>query len=196
MDSFTKIDFSRARALIVGESRAGANLLKQVLGGLGTVAVVSAASFNDGLGHATREAFDLFFIAETDSSAGSSFVQTLRLEREAPNSFALIFLLLGQATPSAVARARDCGANAVLTKPLAPDAVLKRLRWVSAAKRDFIDAATYVGPDRRYKSAGPPPGTTGRRATDIADPLGAAQAPNLSQAEISTLIKPQRVQMI
>ena len=196
MDSHAKIDFSRSRALIVGESPGGAQLLKQILGGLGVVAVVAAVSVNDGFGRATRELFDLFFVAETDSGAGSSFVQTLREQRQEPNSFALMFLLLGQPTPSAVIRARDCGANAVLTKPLAADAVLKRLRWVCGAKRDFIDAAAYVGPDRRYKSAGPPAGATGRRATDIADPLGGAQAPNLSQDEISTMIKPQRVLMI
>jgi hypothetical protein len=61
--------------------------------------------------------------------------------------------------------------------------------------RLFIDSATYVGPDRRFKRLGPPAGMTGRRSDDRSVKLKATGGPNLSQDEINALMKPAKVSL-
>ena len=56
-----------------------------------------------------------------------------------------------------------------VAKPLTPSVVLQRIHWVASDKRQFVDVVdgSYVGPDRRFKFEGPPPGSEGRRETDL-----------------------------
>ncbi|MGC5376454.1 hypothetical protein ACPXAO_23390, partial [Salmonella enterica] len=57
----------------------------------------------------------------------------------------------------------------------------------------FVECDSFIGPDRRFKNMGPPPGTNGRRKTDVQEDLGEATAPNMSQSEIDALLKPTKV---
>ena len=91
--------------------------------------------------------------------------------------------------------ARDVGANFVVAKPLSAAVLLQRVLWVGRDRRPFVNAENYVGPDRRFKFEGPPPGTEGRRESDLRQPIGAATEPNLSQEEVDVLVRPQRVSL-
>ena len=51
----------------------------------------------------------------------------------------------------------------MIAKPISPKVLLDRLFWLARDKRDFIEADTYVGPDRRFKHLGPPAGSVERR---------------------------------
>ena len=62
------------------------------------------------------------------------------------------------------ARARDCGANFLVKRPLSPMALLERIVWVSKEGRGFVLDENYVGPDRRFKATVMPKG--GRRRED------------------------------
>jgi DNA-binding response OmpR family regulator len=61
-------------------------------------------------------------------------------------------------------RARDAGANFVLTKPIAPNLLLQRIMWIGRDARPFVELESYVGPDRRFSLDGPPDGAPDRRA--------------------------------
>ncbi|MEJ0058815.1 MAG: hypothetical protein WDM79_04155 [Terricaulis sp.] len=51
----------------------------------------------------------------------------------------------------------------------------------------------FSGPDRRWKNAGVPPGTTGRRDGDLSAEVGEATESNLSQNQLNAIMKPQKV---
>jgi DNA-binding response OmpR family regulator len=103
-----------------------------------------------------------------------------------------VVLTMGHARPTQVHKARDSGANFVVTKPIAPKVLLERIFWVAREERPFIETKNYLGPERRFKREGPPIGKPGRRRGDLHEELGAASTPNLSQDQIDGLMKPQR----
>lgn len=62
-----------------------------------------------------------------------------------------IVMLTSHAEMSRLAAARDLGVNEFLCKPVTAAAILKRLEAVIMHPRPFLQAATYVGPDRRRR---------------------------------------------
>ena len=90
---------------------------------------------------------------------------------------------------------RDAGSNYVVAKPITPKVLLERIFWVAREERAFIECDSYIGPDRRFKHEGPPPGTDGRRKDDLPAEVGDAQTPNMSDDEIANLMRPAKVQI-
>lgn len=123
---------------------------------------------------------------------GYDLVRWLRRSGPAINRTTAVILLSGHTRSSDVAKARDCGANFVIRKPVVPLVMLQRVVWVSRESRDFIEAAGYCGPDRRVRALGPPMGTKGRRKDDLSLDVGAATTPNLDQDDIDAMFQPKR----
>jgi DNA-binding response OmpR family regulator len=103
-----------------------------------------------------------------------------------------IVVLTGYSRVDAVVGARDAGANLVVKKPLSPQVLFDRLAWMGQGSRKFVETETYVGPDRRFKSIGPPDGL-GRRSTDLSQDVGLAREPNMTQSEIDAMMKPTKL---
>ncbi len=91
------------------------------------------------------------------------------------------------------AQARDSGAYFIVTKPLQPGVLWQRILWIARENRAFVESENFVGPDRRFRNMGPPPGMTGRRDGDLDLKVGAALAPNMSDTELSAMFKPMKV---
>jgi CheY-like chemotaxis protein len=106
--------------------------------------------------------------------------------------FMPILLILGHTSRANVERARDCGAHFVVAKPIKPGVLFERIAWLAGGLRPFVETETYMGPDRRFKMMGPPPGMDGRRREDLPTDLGAATMPNMSQDDIDAMLKPAR----
>ena len=98
---------------------------------------------------------------------GFALTRKLRGE-ENPHRYIPIVLLTSHTRQGNVERARDCGGNVVVAKPLSPRSLYSRLHWAAENERGFIESANYCGPDRRFKSEGPP-AEGGRRAEDSKD---------------------------
>lgn len=98
--------------------------------------------------------------------------------------FIPIIVLSGYTQQRTVATARDAGANTVLKKPASPQALFDRIMWVARVPRPFIDAGSYVGPDRRFK-AEEPPDKIYKRADDAANTASNLQTPNTLTAAVS-----------
>ena len=79
----------------------------------------------------------------------------------------------------------------MVAKPLVPAVLLERMLWVARSNRKFVESEAYVGPDRRFRAAGPPEGVAGRRAEDRA--VDAEDTPG-DQLAASTF-EPQRVEV-
>ncbi len=94
------------------------------------------------------------------------FINWLRRHDQPPNCYASVVLIAGHTPRSSVERARDCGANVIMAKPVSPVAVLERLLWTAREKRNYVKCQSYVGPDRRFHNLGPPLGLAGRRVDD------------------------------
>jgi DNA-binding response OmpR family regulator len=128
-----------------------------------------------------------------DEDSGYALVRWLRRSSLDPNRFAPVILTSSHTPVSEIASARDCGANFVVAKPLSPSVLMQRMLWIAKGGRQFVEAQSYVGPDRRFKFDGVPEGTKGRRASDLSASVGAATEPNLNQDQINNVLKPQRV---
>jgi hypothetical protein len=126
---------------------------------------------------------------------GYDFTRWLRRETPPPTRYTPVIMLTGHAAQSKVHKSRDCGASFVVTKPLTPSVLLQRILWLGADEREFVECATYVGPDRRVRNFGPPIGMAGRRAGDLSEHVGAASEANMDQSEIDMMMKPMRVQL-
>ncbi|MET0295165.1 MAG: response regulator [Phenylobacterium sp.] len=126
---------------------------------------------------------------------GYDFVHWLRREVTGDASLTPVVLMTGHAARSMVEKSRDCGANFVISKPFTPQVLLQRVYWVAKDERAFVRSEGYVGPDRRIRNQGPPIGVRGRRSTDLSLKVGAAKDPNMDQAEIDMLMKPQRASL-
>src|SRR6185312_4802822 len=173
-----------------------ADILSQVFFGYGVRNPVRCASPDEAMTRLEEETYELI-VCDADLPEGRAYDFVMRLRRSAlePNRYCPVILLSGH-TPSAyVAKARDCGANFVVAKPIRPMVLLERIVWVCGDNRIFVELDSYVGPDRRFQFLGPPPGIEGRRKGDR-EALGEAATPNLSQDEIDgVFVKPQKVDL-
>ena len=116
----------------------------------------------------------------------------IRRQGQASVKFTPVIILTGYAQLGNVTAARDAGANIVVRKPVSPVVLLDHIVWAARMPRPFVETSNYIGPDRRFKYAGPPEGV-GRRDTDLPPEVGIAVEPNMSQDEIDSLVKSNKV---
>lgn len=196
LDKKTRLNLEQARVLLLEDPQPGAEILSQVFFGYGVRQPVRCVSPEEAMGRLEADTFELI-VCDGDLPDGRAYDFVMRLRRSAlePNRYCPVILLSGH-TPSAyVEKARDCGANFVVAKPIRPMVLLERIVWVCQDNRIFVELDTYVGPDRRFQFLGPPPGMEGRRKGDR-EALGAASTPNLTQDEIDgVFVKPQKVDL-
>ncbi|MEZ5995541.1 MAG: response regulator [Hyphomonadaceae bacterium] len=193
LDPSTRFNIAKASVLVVDGSEASLETTRQIFRGFGAQKIYCYANTEGAQAECSRNSIDLVVMdPAVESGAGYDLVRAIR-RGETASKYAPILLTLGYVRLCDINRARDCGANFMLTKPVSPEALLKRILWAARSARAFIETEAYVGPDRRFKFEGPPPGIDGRRATDVTTPLSDAEAPNLSQQEVEAMIRPQRV---
>jgi CheY-like chemotaxis protein len=187
-----RLNLKNVTALVADSDSFGVGLLVQMLHGLGMEHIKVAAS-----GAETRQKIESndyeLFICDADLPDISG-VEIVRWLRRLPGQkrFLPTLVLSGYSDFGNVAAFRDAGAHLVMKKPVSPQSLYDRIAWVARPPRDFIECETYVGPDRRFKSIGPPGGVP-RRSTDLSTELGDANEPNMSQDEIDSLIRPTRL---
>jgi len=195
IDPNTKLDLSKATALVIDGSQSSLDVMAQILKGFGLVGVVRCESIAEAEKVIKLKPMDLIVIDPAiGAGAGYGFIVGLR-HSAGPSCHAPVILVSGHVRHADIEQARNTGANFVVTKPLSPAVLLQRILWIARDQRPFVEAGGYVGPDRRFKFVGPPGDSDGRRADDLKAPLGDADEPNLSQDEVNAMIKPQRVML-
>jgi CheY-like chemotaxis protein len=171
-DVFTKwrVNLSDARVLLLDASLQGRDVVVQILNGLGIRGVTRVGTPESAWEKLLNTDYDLI-ICSSAAKGGDvyDFIRKLRISAPEPNRFCPIIILSGHASASTTLKARDCGANIVVAKPINPRALLERIVWIAKTSRPFIEApGFYIGPDRRFQTLGPPEGTAGRRKDDVA----------------------------
>lgn len=185
-----EFQLASAEVILVNGDDKGLSLLMQVFSGFGVRRIHPCATAAEAMQLVAKIELSLIVCeAALPMTDGFEFVRWLRWSEHEPNRFRPVILMTGQAKQADILRARDCGANIVVTRPIVPDTILQRILWLAREPRPFITSETYCGPDRRYHNLGPPPGTAGRRKDDLSAHVGVAQGPNLSQDDIDNLFQ-------
>ena len=194
--SADKINLSQTTVMLVDDQPTSLELLGSIVQGFGVREQIKCASAKEAVETLKRRTVDLVLVdcimPEMD---GYEFVRWLRREAPATVRYTPTIMILGHAAKSRVEGGRDAGASFIVAKPLSPAILLKRIQWLGAEERDFVDADQYIGPDRRVHHYGPPPGLDGRRDTDLSGDLGEPIEANMDQSEIDMLLKPAKVSL-
>lgn len=187
-------DLSEMEVLLVNPDDKALSLMLQAFNGFGVRRVHAARNADQAMETVAGAGLGLI-VSEIvlPGDDGYAFVRRLRQSDYEPNRRAPVILMAQLARQSDVIKGRDCGANLVVTHPIVPGVILRRIHWLRREPRPFIESETYVGPDRRYHNLGPPAGMAGRREGDLSAHVGAASTPNLSQNDIDNLFQVRAV---
>ncbi len=161
------INLEKARLLLLDDHAEGSSILNQIVRAFGVRRLFACKSPEEAKEYAAQDELHLVLAnANLRHSSAYDFIHWLRRSRIQPNAFAPVILITGHSQVSNVRRARDCGANYVMAKPVSPQAVLERIGFVASQRKPFVSCETYLGPDRRIRDLGPPTGLPGRRYDD------------------------------
>ncbi len=188
------INLKTSKVLLFDSNAMGMSILAQMMAGFGAKTITKADTMKQAQDFIRANTFDLAICdaAGPIGADGYDFVHWLR-RCGTENGFMSVIVTSAHTSLRSVARARDCGANFIVVKPLSPKVLLKRIMWVGVENRPFVSCDVYFGPDRRFRNDGPPDAANGRRSTDLSANVGDATLPNMSQDEIDALMMPKRV---
>ncbi|MNI34694.1 Polar-differentiation response regulator DivK [compost metagenome] len=191
-----RINLEQSTVLLVDDNPQALDMLSSVFLGFGVKEQIKCATALEAVQIIQKRQIDLVVIDCADPEMDSyAFTRWLRRETPAPLRYIPVILLTGHASQAKVQEGRDCGVSFVVTKPLTPAVLLKRILWLAGDEREFVESANYVGPDRRVRNFGPPIGMPGRRKGDLSTHVGVAVEANMDQADIDMLLKPMRVSL-
>lgn len=142
------------RVLIVDSHLAGARILSELMRGLGSTEIEIESDDEMGFEMTKMMAPDVIFVeASGPRIDGVAFTRKLRRSHLACRRVPVI-VMSGEATAASIKAARDAGVHEFLKKPFNAADVLKRIEAVTLKPRDWIEAMSYVGPDRRRFNSG------------------------------------------
>jgi CheY-like chemotaxis protein len=156
------------RVLVVDSGSASARLLCDLLKGLGGRYVYTENTDADAMKACKGLDPQVIFTELTGKELdGLHFVRSLRRStlscRQAP-----VIVVTGEATAVAIVASRNAGVHEFLRKPFTAKDLVRRLEAVALRPRDWIEAISYVGPDRRRFNSGDYQGPRKRRSDNLA----------------------------
>lgn len=164
-----------------------------ILRGFGTNKVLEVRNSIDVLQTLSAQKIDILLCdSRLPPHGGLSLTRAIRRKVDNENRMMPILIMTSDTRESTIKSARDAGANMVVAKPMSPSSLYDRLSWIAFNPRNFVDAPTYFGPDRRFKIEGFPTGV-GRRQGDKAIEVSDETGPTLAQDDIDNLFNSSRV---
>lgn len=147
------IDFSKLSALIVENNLMMRNIISEMLHQFGCRKIAKVADAEEALTATFEKKFDFiildFFLGSMD---GGDFTHLIRRDKSNRNRKIPILLITGQPDHEKVIKARSCGINDMLAKPLSAKSVYERIYVMLTEDRPFIDTEAYVGPSPRGRA--------------------------------------------
>lgn len=164
-----------------------------ILRGFGASKVLEVRNSLGVLEALSNQKFDVVLCdARLPPHGGLALTNAIRRKADNENRMIPIIVMSSDTRETTIRQARDAGANMVIAKPISPASLYDRLAWVALTQRQFIDAPTYFGPDRRFKIEGYPNGV-GRRKSDKAMEVAEESGPALGQGDIDNLFSAARM---
>lgn len=150
------INLTGAVTMVVDDSAFSAEITSSALLGFGIKTRHSMRSAPEAMEVLSEVEVDLLVVdCEMPGMDGFELVHWLRRSGP-PNAFVPVIMTAAHIRRSMVARARDCGANFIITKPFSAASLLERIVWVARDGRPFLEVGDYFGPDRRFRIDEPP----------------------------------------
>lgn len=174
----------------------GQNIIVQILIGFGARNIVRCEEIEEVKRHVSTANFELMIIDPSSfGQEGYDLIGWMRRSLQPPNRHAPVLVVTGHTAQSRIGQLRDSGANFIVSKPLSPAVLLDRILWMAREKRPYIDAGSYVGPDRRWHDQALPEGTPGRRQKDREVAARIAAGGAMSQADIDLVMNAAQTTM-
>ena len=149
-----RLNVNQLSILVVDDHRFMQQLMRVMLTGLGVKTVVAALTVDEGLRLLSCQKFDIVFADYLmGGTSGAEFMRLARSEHFNGDRFVPIIACTGDTTPRTISELRDAGADEVLCKPVSPRALWSKIAAVANARRRFIQAPNFFGPDRRRRVA-------------------------------------------
>lgn len=159
------INLTGAVTMVVDDSAFAAEITCGALLGFGIKTRYSMRSAAEAIDVLATAEVDLL-VVDCEMPGMDGFELVHRLRRSGPpNAFVPVIMTAAHIPRAMVAKARDCGANFIITKPFSAAGLLERIVWVARDGRPFLEVGEYFGPDRRFRDAEPPPGK--ERRSDV-----------------------------
>jgi CheY-like chemotaxis protein len=159
------------RILVVDPSTAGARMLADLMRSLVQCQVWVAPTAGKAIDLVKAVEPQIIFINHAERGGVDGIEFTRRFRRSEANARqAPVIMILTQPTAATVIGARDAGVHEFLRKPFTTADLLKRLEAVTLRPRDWVEAVTYVGPDRRRFNSGDYSGPLKRRSDSRTTP--------------------------
>lgn len=150
------INLTGAVTMVVDDSSFASEITSSALLGFGIRTTYGCRNAAEAMEILGEKEIDLLVI-DCDMSGMSGFEMVEWLRRSGPpNAFVPVIMTAAHIRRSMVSRARDCGANFIITKPFSAASLLERIVWVARDGRPFLEVGEYFGPDRRFRLSGPP----------------------------------------
>ena len=187
------INFRNLSAIIIDPDEHSRAMVSEMLRSAGIELQVLVANASEAMDFLLRGGIDLCILESTlPDMSGFDAVRAIRRVKNLHVRSLSVIVMVGRINSETVAHARDSGANSIVKKPISPRSLFDRIAWCLKNDRAFIECETYVGPDRRFKSIGPPNGI-GRRKTDRPPEISGDIKPDISQDECDALLTPTKI---
>jgi CheY-like chemotaxis protein len=152
----TRPDFVNLQVLLVGAGAApGLSILRTLLGIVGIVRIVRVEHAGEALTMLETVPFSAVFCAHSCAVEGVPFAAAVRRLPARKNPAIPVFVLKVRAARRDVEKLRDLGVTDVLTMPISPRTLTRKLAAAVQAPRTFVDVPGFLGPDRRSQSRKP-----------------------------------------
>lgn len=150
------INLTGAVTMVVDDSSFSAEITTSALLGFGIRTRHSCRSAPEAMEILQEADVDLVVVdCEMPGMDGFELVQWLRRSGP-PNAFVPVIMTAAHIRRSMVNKARNCGANFIVTKPFSASSLLERIVWVARDNRPFLEVGEYFGPDRRFREGEAP----------------------------------------
>jgi CheY-like chemotaxis protein len=155
---------SQIGVLIADDDRRISLIVRKVLESLGFNNIYVTRDGTQALQMIRSEKIDMIITDwQMSPMDGISLVKYLRTMDDSPNRFIPIIMLTGNADRNQVEFARDVGVTEFVVKPFSAKTLCDRIVMLIDNPRSFVMSKTFVGPDRRRRSAPPPDGAEKRK---------------------------------
>ncbi len=161
-------NLSRASVMVVDDNPFSMKLTTQTLLGFGIKTRHLCTSTKMASDILQVHPIDLLIVdGNMPGADGYDLVSWLRRSNLEPNAFVPVLMISSHTRASQVTKARDCGANFIVARPITAGVLLERILWLARDPRPFVRADEYAGPDRRFKESDLPRGQVERRAANL-----------------------------
>ena len=144
------VNLSEVGFLVADPSDLYRELFRRLLYGFGAKTVHEAADAHNAARLLVDRDVDFLIVAadlpgpgkERQAGSGIEFVRAIRLDTRHVRRSIPMVITMGTARRISVHQARDCGANFVLSKPVAPVVLYDRINWIARRPRPFWESPT------------------------------------------------------